>query len=250
MFENSNDTHNRWPFSTIMMAGKPTTIRVVAPATLEAGYQFDVLVDNEPLTVTVPEGGVEEGQEFDIVIDDDDDDAATVPAVVSSEDEADDDAKTGTWRVSLCSCCSTLTQATFWMGFCCTPVLIAQLLARLRLNWKGEPESDEEELSLSFNRIVIGFIAALMLGYLPVIGWVALLIYWLAVVIAIGSAVRRQLRRRYGIRSRCEPIEDGLCLTLCSCCAVIQMARQTHNDKEYPGYCCTRDGLEPSAPQV
>ena len=41
-------------------------IRVIAPATLEEGYSFDVLLDGQPLTVVVPAGGVAEGEEFEV----------------------------------------------------------------------------------------------------------------------------------------------------------------------------------------
>ena len=44
----------------------------------------------------------------------------------------------GRWRYPLCACCDVVTQATFWMALCCTPVFIAQLLPRLKLNWKGQ----------------------------------------------------------------------------------------------------------------
>lgn len=44
----------------------PCMIRVIAPATLQEGYTFDVLVDEEPYTVEVPPGGIQEGQEFEV----------------------------------------------------------------------------------------------------------------------------------------------------------------------------------------
>ena len=40
-----------------------STIRVVAPATLNEGYNFDVNGDGRTLTVTVPSGGVTEGED-------------------------------------------------------------------------------------------------------------------------------------------------------------------------------------------
>lgn len=42
-----------------------STIRVVAPATLNEGYNFDVTTDGDgrTLTVTVPSGGVTEGED-------------------------------------------------------------------------------------------------------------------------------------------------------------------------------------------
>lgn len=153
------------------------------------------------------------------------------------------------WRHPLCSCFDVLTQATCWMGFFCTPVLIAQLITRLKLNWKGMKDSNKEEVSLSFSRIVISAIVVLLLGYIPVVGFFILLLYWLFVVAYIGTNVRYVIRRKYKIKAVTR-FDDCCLMTFCGCCSAVQMARQTHNDKEYPGYCCTTNGLEPTAPSV
>ena len=131
-------------------------IRVIAPATLREGYSFDVLVDGKPYTVHVPPGGVKEGQEFDVLYDREEEDSYvnekdTLPAPSRTMSSSDDDdvvgdkdeeskvtwfdeatgAPIGRWRTSLCSCCDVVTQSTFWMATCCTPVLIAQLILSL-----------------------------------------------------------------------------------------------------------------------
>ena len=259
------------------------TVRVVAPATLEEGFTFDVLMHGEPYTVTVPPGGVKEGQEFEIPYDhhDDDDDesseddnkscvaAETLPVQSGSQDDDDDEGNSpqrrqedtapmmGRWRYPLLACCDVLTQATFWMACFCTPVLLAQLLARLRLSWKGLPSDSPQEVSLSFNRIVLTYVAVLVAGlFFPVLGFLLVILYVSILLVWIGSNVRRHVRQRYRIASTRlavgghDCLEDGLCMCLCGCCSLIQMARQTHNDKEYPGMCCTTTGLEFDAPQV
>ena len=38
------------------------TVKVVAPATLSEGYTFDAVVDGRTVMVTVPTGGVKEGE--------------------------------------------------------------------------------------------------------------------------------------------------------------------------------------------
>lgn len=234
-------------------------ISVIAPATLDEGYTFEVMLDGQLITVTVPEGGVKKGEEFQIPYDSN---LQTIPTGVSSEEGDDEDEESGSertslpptthWRQSLCSCCDVVTQSTFYMGFCCTPVLIAQLLTRLRLNYKGKREDDPEEISLSFNRIVMSFICVLLLGYIPVVGFVIVSLYLFLVIVWIGSNVRNEMRRKYKIKpsTNCECADDCVCMCLCGCCSAIQMARHTHNDKEYPGYCCTTTGLEPLAPSV
>lgn len=272
---------------------EPVTIRVIAPATLDEGYTFDVLVDGLPYTVEVPKGGVKKDQEFDVSYDpqfhgalpyedetklyDDDDDTKlneqpTAPVQTMSQDEEDtaeaekkDEENTwydettgapiGRWRTSLCSCCDVLTQSTFWMGLCCTPVLIAQLITRLGLKWNGRSGVSKEEMSLSFNRIILSMMITLALWKIPVVGDILMLIFYLFVVVHIGSHVRRHMRQKYKIPprlpTRCgKRMEDCCCMLLCCCCSTIQMARHTHDDKEFPGHGCTTTGLGMDAPLI
>eukprot|EP00980_Cylindrotheca_fusiformis_P019735 scaffold6898_cov123-Cylindrotheca_fusiformis.AAC.12 len=263
-------------------------IRVIAPATLEEGYSFDVLVDGEPFTVHVPPGGVKEGQEFDVLYDrgpryfDDGEeeeedtylskDGDTLPArtqTLTEEDDkvvGDDDntnktwfdgqtgAPIGRWRTSLCSCFDVLTQSTFWMAAFCTPVLVAQLINRFHLTWNGSA-GDVQDTQLSYNRIIMGFIIALGLWKIPGFGDVILLFYWIVVVVYIGTSVRAHTRQKYKIPAtlptRCgKSMEDCCCMTFCGCCSAIQIARHTHDDKEYPGLCCTTTGLGCEAPRI
>jgi len=295
---------------------QPKMLRVVAPATLPQGYTFDVLLDhNRPFTVTVPTGGIREGDSFTIPLEEtdgptntdmvnrsydnhkdyrnedeeEDEDQQTLPIQPSSSlssneanrinhrssyntreskdthEDQDLDSETqdsqkrvvlGHWRHSVCACCDVVTQSTFWMGFVCTPILVAQLLTRLALDWRGRRTDlttveGREEASLTYNRIVLGAIAVLLFGYIPVVGVVIMGIYWFVVVVLIGKNLRRETRSRYKIPAHtCNAVDDCLCMCVCGCCSAIQIARHTHNDKEYPGYCCTTTGLEPDAPSV
>ena len=252
--------------STTIMDDNTTLIRVIAPATLKEGYSFDVMVNDEPFTVYVPKGGVKEGQEFMVPYapnvcknkEDDEEEQQTLPIGESNSQEDDHDelgAPYGRWRRSVFSCCDVLTQATFWMGWCCTPVLIAQLLTRLRLTWQGYAASKEES-ALSFNRIVLSMIFILGLAQIPVLGGFLIAAYYIVVLVIIGSNVRRSVRNKYRIPPTIklpivgDRLDDGCCMLWCSCCSAIQMARHTHDDKDYPGFGCTTTGLEVSAPEV
>jgi hypothetical protein len=338
------------------------TIRVIAPATLEQDFTFDVTLGgkhgNRPYTVTVPEGGVVEGEEFDIpypswdeysdvATDEHDDDEErqhevkhtdsegkqTVPCDSNSQSENDEaemidyetnagisnttdtetGVPTGRWRNHLLSCCDVVTQSTFWMSIFCIPVMIAQLVSRLNLTYKGIPtlhsiniknnsshprskaatqtviEDAIEEASLSYNKIVLSFVAVLFVtNFLPAVGLLFLAIYIVLLMVFVGSNIRRSMRQKYNIplslpflqtlrRCFCRPlpkrgvkmsknrrsingpstndegggyVEDFLCMFFCGCCSLIQMGRHTHNDKEYPGYCCTTTGLEVGAPAI
>lgn len=304
----------------------PKTIRVVAPATLEQDFTFDVTLGgihgNRPFTVTVPEGGVLEGEEFDIpypsgdeysefeddeeravMADDDDKKTEICRSGSQGEDSATGEySETGApmkrWRNNLLSCCDVLTQSTFWMAMVCAPVLIAQLVTRLHLTYWGVPplkahrvttmtvlEDAVEEASLSYNKIVLSFVAVLCFAnLLPAVGLVVIAIYIVLLMVCVGSNIRRTMRQKYKLpyslpflqscrRCFCRPIpkrgvkqsapkppiatdggsgrvEDYICMFFCGCCSLIQMARHTHNDKEYPGFCCTTTGLEVGAPKI
>ena len=168
----------------------------------------------------------------------------------------------GGWRTRLCGCGEVVTQATCWMGCCCTPILVAQLITRFRLTWHGRKGSPAET-SLSYNRLVLGLVCTLVLT-LAVSCWVpfiygglwCLVLYYVVVVVYVGSQVRGYVRHKYKIPFTCLPTwcghrVDDVCLMLCcGCCSSIQMARHTHDDKEYPGHGCTTTGLEYDAPTI
>jgi Cys-rich protein (TIGR01571 family) len=338
----------------------PVIIRVVAPATLREGYTMDVLYDDQPYTIEIPRGGVEEGQEFETIIDpkqtykfqntgnsfrrgqmeqlaeeenrDDsrtqeytkekqsrrsggsngsssyhrkqeeqqyhiqqhkariydngseftvNDDQSeiekpgdikqthTYPSIEEDENKEykatdektedtiwydDNGTPIGGWRTRLYGCCDVLTQSTFWMGFFCAPVLMAQIITRMKLTWNGR-EGPPEETSLSFNRIVLSLVFTMGVFWVPVMGSICMIAYYLAVIVYIGSHVRAYMRLRYKIPStlptRCGDRVDDVCMMLfCGCCSTIQMARHTHDDKEYPGFACTTNGLEFDAPEI
>eukprot|EP00529_Nitzschia_sp_RCC80_P026406 CAMPEP_0113461968 /NCGR_PEP_ID=MMETSP0014_2-20120614/11830_1 /TAXON_ID=2857 /ORGANISM="Nitzschia sp." /LENGTH=347 /DNA_ID=CAMNT_0000353777 /DNA_START=109 /DNA_END=1152 /DNA_ORIENTATION=+ /assembly_acc=CAM_ASM_000159 len=294
--------------------GGPMIIRVIAPATLQEGYTFDVLVDDEPYTVSVPPGGVNEGEEFDVLYEPEptmtneknqkqqqrlsgmpeeygEDDATTQkdedeeqgtygPKKTFSGDSATDqgegcDAETttgnttvwydekgtpiGRWRNPLYSCCDVVTQSTFWMGLFCTPILMAQLVTRLKLTWNGRAGASEDETSLSYNRIVLTYLfIALTLWKIPVVGGLSLLAFYMVVIVYIGAQVRVHMRTKYSINTKwCCPqkpwgqrLNDFITMFVCGCCGTIQMARHTHDDKEYPGHGCTTTGLGFDAPEL
>mmetsp|Transcript_5791 Transcript_5791/g.8408 ORF Transcript_5791/g.8408 Transcript_5791/m.8408 type:complete len:309 (+) Transcript_5791:162-1088(+) len=115
-------------------------IEVVAPGTLPEGYTFDAEVGSQTVTVTVPQGGVEEGQKF------------TVPLQSKSENNSVDmhaiatpriSVPVGGWKDHWCNfcafgCCHSVLCNAYW----CTPVIIAQVMSRMKLDWlarEGNP---------------------------------------------------------------------------------------------------------------
>lgn len=215
----------------------PRFVRVVAPATLEAGFTFEAAVDDTTFVVVVPEGGVKEGEEFEVPFPEeitpggiDIPDDEEVKALLHDEHGV----PKGSWRNRLFSCCDVSTQATFWMSCFCVPILYAQILTRLRLTWKGE-EGSPEETAMTFNRLVIALCFILASGAIPfavyIVGLIAMIFY-----LYVGVRLRRYMRQRYEIPTGPlgrihENCDDGCCMLFCWCCSSIQMARHTHDDK-------------------
>lgn len=259
---------SNFPLSSQSLAWTPTsgstmrkTVLVTAPSDLPEGYIFDVEVKGKLYSAKVPEGGIKEGEDFELPYDDDDyegvEDEMTIGKTESQSESPSGPvmdalgAPRGFWRTYLFSCCDVLTQATFWMALCCAPVLLAQLVSRLKVNWQGKPDLPQEAI-LSYNKIVMSFITVLFLGTIfPGSGFFLLFAYLIFCLLWIGRNLRQTMRQKYKIPATTHESVDDCCLmAFCGCCSLIQMARHTHDDKEWPGYCCTTNGLELGAPEL
>lgn len=237
-------------------------VRVVAPATLAEGYSFEATVDGRVFVVMVPEGGVKEGQEFEVpypvdaklTMDESEDDEDMIDEDEEGEVSKEEDSNTvprGQWRTTLCSCCDVVTQATFWMSFFCSPIFLAQIMTRLKLSSRGRDEGPEEA-AMTFNRVVMTLVVCLFFAYIPFVGPIVSILYCLY-MLYVGVVTRKYMRKQYEIpptRFIGDYMDDGCCMVFCCCCSTIQMARHTHDDKEYPGLCCTTNGLEITAPSI
>ena len=72
-------------------------------------------------------------------------------------------------------------------------------------------------------------------------------IYFMVVVIKTRMHIRHKYRIPTGL---CGCLEDCLCAFMCSCCVVSQMGRHTTNYRTYRAYCCTKTGVDPTAPSL
>jgi hypothetical protein len=102
--------------ASIGMNGEPTTgmVQVVAPMDLEAGYQLEVDVNGQKQSVTVPAGGVKQGQSFHA--------QPRGSAIVGGAVAVPDGIPIGKWRDELCNCCTFgPCHAMCCLGYWCTP---------------------------------------------------------------------------------------------------------------------------------
>ena len=125
---------------------QPTNVQVIAPATLNAGYTFDAVYEGNTFTVTVPDGGVVKGQRFIVPF------ISTAEATIMEASllplnspntrgngMGEDSIPTGVWRDSLCDCCKFgPCHPSFLTALCCRPIIIAQLLTRMKMTWLAQ----------------------------------------------------------------------------------------------------------------
>jgi Cys-rich protein (TIGR01571 family) len=177
------------------------------------------------LAVTVPEGGVKEGQTFDAIL-------AT----------GGDDAAEGTWKVGLFDTCNLAT-ALWWMGCCCSPILMGQVMQRLGLDFvgsKGEGKNTSTCAILTAATIVCSCVYFLR---------IPLYIF----VLIFGVRFRMYMRKKYKIPAKqCggDCMEDFCCVFWCTPCIACQTHRQTHDETQYKYACCSGTGLPDDAPSI
>lgn len=221
-------------------------IEVIAPSTLSEGYDLVVEQNGKTFMVTVPSGGVTEGQTFQAV-------PRPVPKATTIDvpsgdgvgDGVSDDrieAPKGEWRSScmesfLNYCCT----AVCFVAFCFPGLVIGQVMTRLGLDIEfkfiGLPRP------LGSGITPFGFIGLLVIVslFVPGVNVICLIVfvYW-------GTKLRGYMRDKYEIPGDC--ITDCLCVYFCSFCSVIQMSSHTHDLHEHKSDFCSDTGLKPGAP--
>ena len=234
-------------------------ITVIAPSTLSAGYTFVAQVDGKDFLVTVPEGGVVAGQQFQVPYP-----GSTVTSLPSAWPSETHPVTLmpqpplttglvtvkGRWTTCLWGCFGVFCNGLFWQSLFCNPILFGQLAQRMRLGCCGDPIHKPSNvctvITISYLLYVCSYVVALGPFIWP---------FWLMYTWILVMNVRYAYRSHYQIKPACcnccdGRMDDFCCAVFCSCCAGIQMARQTHEERRYPYHCCSPTGLDPTAPEV
>ena len=101
------------------MTETPKTCTVVAPQTLEAGYTFNANVDGIDFVVTVPAGGVTEGQAFQVPYPSKSGATNANQATTTTASAGSSEKVTGRWRNDLCSCFDVIGNGMVRSAFSC-----------------------------------------------------------------------------------------------------------------------------------
>jgi Cys-rich protein (TIGR01571 family) len=220
-------------------------VEITAPMTLAAGYQLDIELDGVNYKCQVPTGGVEAGQKFNVKAFDLESTAA-LPM--------------DRWRDDLCDCCRFgCCHPVICLGFWCNPVLLAQVMTRLKLNWNGEAGNKGN----TFKVIVGVWIAFILVRWALGLGInygnaqiLQTVIFYLDIaffifIIVLAVRTRSYLRARSNIPERnCAGCEDCCCVFWCSCCTLTQMARHTYDFDKYQAVCCNSTGIASGVAEI
>jgi len=179
----------------------------------------------------------------------------------------------GHWRDNLCDCCAFgCCHQTICCGIFCEPVLLAQVMTRLRLTWQGASGGDYKNTFKIVVLALIGYVVSVnVLQYieaginaadkreaiennveyeLPMsyhvltgISSVISCVFWLFMLYIITNT-RRHIRTKSNIPEKhCSGCEDCCCALFCSCCTITQMARHTVDYNVQKASCCNGTGL-------
>ncbi|GKY95643.1 hypothetical protein MPSEU_000525500 [Mayamaea pseudoterrestris] len=233
-------------------------LSVIAPATLPEGYEFETIVGNARYMVTVPPGGVEIGQKFEVPL--------PSRMVASAATIA---IPVGHWRDSLFGCFSHgPCHPHLWTGLCCGLLAAGQVIRRLKLTAWGKPGSvGQTEIAFKvifmalvvYLTIYIGLYLVLLAlapnAQVPTNAYMAIFyirsiwhyLYMIALTIVLFN-LRGYVRRKYAIPG--SETEDCCCSCWCPCLVATQLMRHTTDYDTYPSLCCSETGLPKHAPEI
>lgn len=178
----------------------------------------------------------------------------------------------GRWKDGLCDCFRLgCWHPSLWNATICPQILMAQVLTRMKMNWRGDRAPDHE-WQQTFRQIFIMVAAFWLLTTMlappePVFGrdengqpirlsieqsYLRTLLYnmisWVfgLYTLLVMTKLRRMVRARYEIPNNYYFLGqwEDLCVSFwCGCCSVAQLARQTCEYNEQPAACCSPTGL-------
>mmetsp|Transcript_1627 Transcript_1627/g.2152 ORF Transcript_1627/g.2152 Transcript_1627/m.2152 type:complete len:263 (+) Transcript_1627:123-911(+) len=253
------------PLATAIPVSVAEIVEVVAPATLQEGFSFQAIYNKTPFTVTVPAGGVKEGQKIRVPF-------MPTPVVSEFAPLVGDAAPQGKWKDDLCDCTKHGFCHPSLLNACCVPqILMAQVLTRLKMNMFGKPSP--EAWRFTFKRIfILVFSYWILASFLrpppptfelddegttiavppDVPPWQGIAYYIISTAFGIYTLLvlmrtRAAVRARFQIpEQQCHGMEDCCCALWCGCCTVAQLARQTGDYENTSAICCTETGLPPT----
>jgi len=180
----------------------------------------------------------------------------------------------GAWKSGLWNCFEYgICHKALLCAVCFPPLLVGQLLTRMKMTWSGIPSSDSEEFKKTFRIVLVLSICYYLIdtifscmeelpvevdGEITMVlnedcpSWKANLSFWAAgsfgvYIFVVMIRLRMAIRQKYNIpQENCGVCEDCCCMYFCGCCSLVQMAKQTADYEKEEAFCLSTTGLSPS----
>ena len=254
--------------SSLPQASSTPLIEVVAPANLPEGYVFEArLGENRSIKVTVPPGGIEEGQKFTVPL----------PEQVENMITGNIAVPVGEWRDGLFECFRYgVCHPSVWTALCLPLIAAGQVIARLQLTWYGTPVRVEKAAGAFQVLFLVTVVYYVMRVSLFVAMWIMadddvrrdvkpeddgtyaflstlyaldFYVFWILSSLLLFR-LRMYVREKYAIRESATDVKDCCLSFWCYCCVGAQMLRHTTDYDTYPATCCTERGIPAHAPSI
>jgi Cys-rich protein (TIGR01571 family) len=175
----------------------------------------------------------------------------------------------GEFKYDLCGCIDSniLCKPVWWMTWCCGCIALAQLLNRFRWNACASPTDFSRQVTFA---VVVGFFTGFyIIRFIFALAFrcytdtngnttcapggqaaqVVISVSFTLFLMIMLLRTRMSFRQHYKIEGN--SIADCCTMCWCSCCSIIQMLRQTHDEHENPYSCCNCwTGLPQATPDI
>jgi len=216
-------------------------VQVEAPAALAEGYKFLATYRGRLFSITVPPGGVQQGQKIEFLapVEERADESTTSTFIAAA---------TGRWKDGLFGCFNNgICSAHLWCALCCRACALGQIMQRLGLSCMANPVP-EEKAKRTFITVFFIFLSQNLFSFYPVGAppivdeegnfqmitiFLATLQPFISILLLIWcilalTKTRAHVRANDNIpEEQCHGCEDLCCALFCSCCTVAQLDRHT-----------------------
>ena len=225
-------------------------VKLIAPATLVSGATFEATVDGINFMATVPEGGVIEGEPFEVPY--------------PSRSTLSRQVQAPRWKVDLFDCC----HGGFGMcllAFFCPMILFTQVMERLNLTLGGclprvgsgqRRSGIVNTLGIFFTFVLlimtpyIGLMVSISEKFIPGILVFYFLLYAVFIFYLVAMiCTRNSFRKTYNLPPICcstggNDCCDDCCITyFCGPCSALQMANHSFDPSIHSFLLCSRTGI-------
>lgn len=174
----------------------------------------------------------------------------------SGGDGDGDEPPTGKFRTKLCESCWTFDGLCLSSWFC-VPVLLAQIMQRLKLNFLAFNSSNDDNQYRSTCQILTVTYAIVVFATVGIgsisSGGISVYYVWHIFIVALLTMTRLYVRNRYNIPGQTfgDTALDDCCYSYwCTCCTLVQLHRHTHDETKYRYKFSSNTGLPDDAPEL